>query len=131
MGFEGEIIVGPTQDNVTLVAIKSKDSKYLIGRNGDVLADMQMLINKIAKKQGVESFLDIDVNDYKKEKSQYLKGLAKHYAEQVIASGKEKEVDGFSAYERRVIHTELKKYSGVISESRGEKPNRILVVKPA
>jgi len=132
MGFDGAVNVEAAPENVFLVKIQSADSKLLIGKNGEVLGDFQAILNKMTKRKGIEdAYIDLDVNGYKEEKSQFLKGLAKHYAQQVMASGQVKEVDGFSAYERRVIHTELKKYAGVVSESKGDPPNRILIVKPA
>lgn len=132
MGFNGEITVEAGPENVFFVTIQSQDSKLLIGKNGEVLGDFQAILNKLTKRRNIEdAYIDLDVNGYKAEKAQFLKGLAKHYAQQVMSSGQSKEVDGFSAYERRVIHTELKKYAGVVSESKGDPPNRILVVKPS
>lgn len=131
MGFSGQVEVEAGQEDALFVKIQSPDSKFLIGRNGEVLMDMQALLNKLIRRKTTENiFVDLDVNEYKAQKAQFLRGLAKHYAQQVLNNGKIKEVDGFSAYERKVIHTELKKYSGIASESKGEEPRRILVIKP-
>ncbi|MFA5166508.1 MAG: R3H domain-containing nucleic acid-binding protein [Candidatus Paceibacterota bacterium] len=131
MGFIGEVNVELGPEENAFVKVQSPDSKFLIGRNGEVLMDLQALLNKVARRRTTENiFIDLDVNDYKGQKAQFLKGLAKHYAQQVLGSGLTKEVDGFSAYERKVIHTELKKFAGVASESKGEEPRRILVIKP-
>jgi spoIIIJ-associated protein len=131
MGFSGQVEVEAGQEEALFVKIQSPDSKFLIGRNGEVLMDMQALLNKLVRRKTTENiFIDLDVNEYKAQKAQFLKGLAKHYAQQVLNNGRAKEVDGFSAYERKVIHTELKKFAGIASESKGEEPRRVLVIKP-
>jgi spoIIIJ-associated protein len=43
---------------------------------------------------------------------------------------KEKELRSMSAYERRIIHMELKERSDVKTESIGQDPDRRIIIKP-
>jgi len=75
-------------------------------------------------------YIDLDVNDYKKKKSEYLRELARDTANDVVLTKKEKMLEPMPAYERRVIHLELAGRTDVASESVGQEPERRVVIKP-
>jgi spoIIIJ-associated protein len=108
-----------------------KEPQVLIGERGQTLLDLQHLLSAMLRKK-IESkfFLDLDINDYKKKKMEYLKELARSTADEVALTKKEKALPAMPAYERRIIHMELAGRGNVTTESIGEDPDRRLVIKP-
>ena len=112
--------------------LKSEEPKILIGRNGNTLSKIQHLLKLILKKNKMleNFFLDIDVNDYKERKSEYLREIAREAADRVALIKKEKILEPMLAYERRIIHLELAQRPDVVTESVGREPERRVVIKP-
>lgn len=111
--------------------IKTDDPQILIGEKGQTLMETQRLLRMILNRAIKKNFyLNLDINDYKKKKIEYLKDLARDLADEVGLTKKEKILSPMSSYERRVIHLELANRQDVITESEGEGPNRRLVIKP-
>ncbi len=66
------------KDNVVSFELKTETPEILIGRNGQVLINTQYLLSKIIYKQiGEKIFVDFDINQYKKKKTDYLKEMTK------------------------------------------------------
>ncbi len=131
MSFNVEIEQININDQVISVSVKTDMPQILIGENGQTLLEIQRLLKLILKKQVSDQFyLDIDINNYKKQKKEYLKEMAKAAADEVGLFKKEKELLPMPAFERRIIHTELSERNDVVSESIGEGKDRRVVIKP-
>ncbi len=133
MGFEVEIEIKPPQDLAIPVELKTLDPQILIGKNGATLFEIQHLLKAILKRQIAPEktfYIDLDVNNYKKKKVEYLKELARSTADEVSLSRKEMVLIPMSAYERRIIHLELADRSDVATESVGREPERKVVIRP-
>jgi spoIIIJ-associated protein len=119
------------KEETVFIDIRVREPQVLIGEKGQTLLDLQHLLSAMLRKK-IESrfFLDLDVNDYKKKKMEYLKELAKSFADEVALSRKEKILPAMPAYERRIIHMELAARGNVTTESVGKEPDRRLVIKP-
>ncbi len=112
--------------------IEAESPQLLIGENGQTLSEIQHLLRLILRKKiGSDIRFDLDVNDYKKKKISYLEELAKSAADEVILTGKEKELSPMPASERRIIHLALSQRQDIVTESRGEGQERRVVIKPA
>jgi len=120
------------KEGVLNIDLKSEEARLLIGQNGQTLADLQHLLAKIIKKTLKEEiFLDLDIEDYKKRKIDYLKDVARTTADEVALSKKEKLLPPLSAFDRRIVHMELANRIDIKTESVGEDPERRIVIKPA
>jgi len=129
--FEVEVDVLPERDQTIPINLKTEEPQILIGEGGQTLLEIQHLLKAILKRQIPESFyIDLDINDYKKKKNEYLKEMARSAADEVALTKKEKTLAAMPAYERRIIHLELANRSDVVSESVGEEPDRKVVIKP-
>lgn len=129
--FPVEIEFLDEKEGTLPINLKTEEPQILIGEGGETLIEIQHLLKAILRKMIKEPFyLDIDINDYKKKKTAYLKEIARSLADEVALTKKEKELDPMPAYERRIIHMELANRSDVETESRGEEPGRRIVVKP-
>ena len=85
----------------------------------------------ILKKKITDPFyINLDINDYKKKKEEYLKELARSAAEEVALTKREKILGSMLAYERRIIHMELSNRENIETESIGEEPERRVIIKP-
>jgi len=131
MGVSGKIKVELISENTVSLNLETDEPQILIGKEGQTLSEIQRLLLRILRKQIKEMFfIDLDVNDYKKKKFDYLKELAKQLADEVVLTKKEKILSPMPSYERRVIHLEISKREDVKSESTGEEPERRIVIKP-
>ena len=72
----------------------------------------------------------LDINSYRKEKSQTLIDQANEAAEQALREGRPIMMRSMTPYERRIVHLELSKNGRVVTESMGEGDERKVVVKP-
>ena len=120
------------KDNSYSVLIETVEPQFLIGRGGRTLADLQNLLGRIIRKRLEEPvFINIDINQYKENKTRHLKETARETADQVAISQEARELPPMGSFERRVIHLALAERQDVITESRGIAEERRVVVKPA
>jgi len=120
------------KDNVVSFEIETETPEILIGKEGKVLSNTQYLLSKILNKQiGEKIFVDFDVNQYKKKKTNYLKEMAKNAADEVSLTGREKVLPSMTPFERRIIHLTLSERKDIKTESEGQEPERRVVIKLA
>jgi len=129
--FEVEIEFLPQKDETVPINLKTDDPQILIGEEGQTLVELQHLLKVILKRKILELFyIDLDINDYKKKKIEYLKELARSIADEVVLTKKEKQLAPMPAYARRIIHLELADRQDVTTESFGQGPERKVIIKP-
>jgi len=123
--------VGEENRDIINLDIKVEEPQILIGQGGQTLFEIQRLLrNVISKNLGKVFYLNLDINDYKKQKIDYLKDLVKDLADEVALNKKEKVLSPMSSYERRVVHAELSQRTDVTTESQGDGIDRHIVIKP-
>ncbi len=135
LNLEGSFEVEEKPEFVS-VMVETDDAGRLIGKNGDTLSALQLLVNQILSKQIQRTETEfkrviIDISNWRKNKEDDLAQKAKNMAEQVIAENKPMELEPMPAWQRRVIHLAIEGIKGVTSESQGEGVDRHLVIKPA
>lgn len=127
--FNIEVEISKPQDQTIPIGLKTDEPKFLIGQNGQTLAEIQRLLKAILRRRISEQFyIDLDINDYKKKKNQYLKEMANSLADEVVLGKKEKALAPMPAYERRIIHLALSTREDVKTQSVGEEPERKVVI---
>jgi len=130
-GFEVTIEFLSPIDQTFPINVKTDEPQILIGEKGQTLAELQHLLKAILKRKIEEPFfLDLDINNYKKKKNEYLKELARSVADEGALNKREKILSPMPAYERRIIHLELAERKDIITESVGQEPERKVVIKP-
>lgn len=129
--FHIEIEILPQKDSALSVSLKAEEPQILIGDQGQTLLEIQHLLRAILRKKIEETFfVDLDINGYKKKKSEYLEESARSAADEVALTKNEKNLPPMPAYERRVIHLALANRSDVVTESVGQEPERRITIKP-
>ncbi len=128
--FPVEIIFLNQEDQIILINLKTDSPQILIGEGGQTLNEIQHLLRIILRRKINEPFyIDLDINDYKKKKNQYLKELAFSLADDVVLTKKEKILAPMPAYERRIIHLTLAERQDVTTESIGQGQERRIVIR--
>ena len=108
-----------------------EDMSLLIGRHGQTLDALQEL-----SRQVVGHRLDqrikvlVDVEDYRKRRAERIVERAQAAAEAALDSRSEQELEPMDALERKIAHDAVAEIEGVSTESRGEDPDRFVVVLP-
>ncbi len=105
----------------------------LLGEKGEGIDAIQYLANSLinlktdnTEQQGIT----VELNGYRLQRLQQLKSLTEDIAQKVRQTGQEIEMTALSSTERRQIHSFFKDVQDIATESRGQEPNRRLVVKP-
>ncbi len=130
LGIKDPFEIEETDEAVNVV-INSDDPGLIIGHHGDTLDSIQLVLSlMVAKKLGEFKRVNVEVGDYKKNRSDYLKNLASDSKEKAISEGKEIYLPNLKPWERREVHMHLADDPEVISESVGEGKERTLVIKP-
>lgn len=130
MGFDIEVNLS-SQNDTLAINLKSEEPQVLIGEGGRILADLQKILKAILSRILKRSFyIDLDINDYKKKKGQYLREMARKTADEVALNKKEKILPVMSSYERRIIHLELAERKDITTQSIGQEPERRIVIRP-
>jgi spoIIIJ-associated protein len=106
--------------------------KLLIGEKGENIDAIQYLANtllNIGVLSEEQTSFTIELNGYRVRRRAELQSLAEKVAQQVRQTGKEVEMKSLSSAERRQVHTFLKKSEDLETESKGQEPDRRLVVR--
>ena len=131
-GLDIEAEIMAPEGRVVFIKTRTDEPKVLIGQNGKTLAEIQRLLRAVLRKRIPEEFyINLDINNYKIKKAEYLKETARDLADEVALNKEEKKMDPMSAYERRIVHVELSERQDIITRSVGQEPERYIVIWPA
>jgi len=108
LGFEAAVEEHPMDDGV-LLDVKTDDAGRLIGRQGQTLADLQYITNRLLFQQDANSpKVMVDVGGYRAQAREALVKRAKEAADKVRRWGDAVELEPLNAFDRRVVHQALK-----------------------
>ncbi len=117
LGFDATVEEIITEDGVVL-DVKTEDPGRLIGRQGQTLADMQYLTNRLLHKQDLTApKVTVDVGGYRSQARDALIKKAQEAAEKVRRWGDVVELEPLNAFDRRVVHQALKNDPDIITQS--------------
>jgi len=108
------------------------DLALLIGKHGQTLDAIQELARHVVGRRLDERIrVLVDVEDYRKRRAARLEERAHEAADRALETGQEQELEPMDALERKIVHDAVAAIDGVESGSRGEEPNRFVVINPA
>lgn len=117
LGFTATVEEHAMEDGI-LLDVKTEDSGRLIGRQGQTLADLQYIANRLLFQQDPASpKIMVDVGGYRAQARDALVKKAKDAAEKVRRWGDVVELEPMTAFDRRIIHQALKDDPGVETTS--------------
>ena len=116
-------------ENLVEIKISGENSSKLIGYRGDIINALQTVLSAIANKNTKERVrISLDICEYKEKRENTLKELARKLEKTVIRTKRKVVLEPMTAYERKILHTELQNSKAVTTYSIGEEPHRKLVV---
>ncbi len=108
LGFQAAVEEHKLEDGL-LLDVKTEDAGRLIGRQGQTLADLQYITNRLLFQQDPSSpKAMVDVGGYRAQAREALVKKAKDAAEKVRRWGDAVELEPLNAFDRRVVHHALK-----------------------
>ncbi|MFD2672212.1 RNA-binding cell elongation regulator Jag/EloR [Marinicrinis sediminis] len=117
------------RDGQTVLHMHGPELGILIGRRGHTLDSVQYLVNIVANRYSDKHLrIVVDAEHFRQRRVKTLEELSKRLAQKVIRSGKEVMLEPMNALERRIIHTQLQEHDQVKTFSKGEEPNRRVVI---
>ncbi len=111
--------------------LTSEQIQILIGSQGITIDAIQYLANTILnldQDQQQQASYTVELDGYRARRQAELQAIAAEAAEQVRKTGQEFELKSLSSAERRQVHTLLKDCEDLKTQSRGQEPDRRLVV---
>jgi spoIIIJ-associated protein len=128
MHIEASIESDETQDGVRM-NVSGKELGILIGRRGQTLDSLQYLTNIVANRYSTSHVrIVLDAESFRDRRKQTLEELSDRLAKRVIRTRKEVVLEPMSPQERKVIHSQLQNHPNVKTYSKGEDPNRRVVI---
>ncbi len=133
IGLNAEAELYSCEDGTRRIAIVGEDASALIGHHGDTLDALQYLANlasarKNSKGERDKSRVTIDIEGYRKKREETLRALARRMAAKALRNKRSVMLEPMSAYERRIIHSEIQGIEGVSTNSVGSDNNRKIVI---
>ena len=133
IGLDATAELYSCDDGTRRITIKGNDASALIGHHGDTLDALQYLANlasarKNANGERDKSRVTIDIEGYRAKREDTLRALARRMAAKALRNKRSVMLEPMSAYERRIIHSEIQGIEGVSTNSIGSDNNRKIVI---
>lgn len=120
-----------TNDRHLRFHIEGGNSSILIGKRGQTLEAMQLILDKAVRRlNGHALRLQVDVEGYLAKKKAGLVRTAQQLAQKVTTKGSPATAGYLNAQDRRIVHLALKNDPNVRTQSVGEGPFRKLMIYP-
>ena len=111
------------------VELKGPEMGVLIGKRGQTLDALQLLVNNTVHKNfEVYYKVKLDTENYRIRRKETLENLAKNISFKVKRTKRPVSLEPMNPFERRVIHSALQGDRYVTTHSEGEEPFRHVVV---
>ncbi len=133
IGLNAEASLFSCEDGTRRINITGEDASTLIGHHGDTLDALQYLANLASARKNIngerdKSRVTIDIEGYRAKREETLRALARRMAAKALRNNRSVMLEPMSAYERRIIHSEVQNIEGVSTNSVGSDNNRKIVI---
>ncbi len=133
IGLNAEASLYSCEDGTRRIIIAGDDASTLIGHHGDTLDALQYLANLASARKNIngerdKSRVTIDIEGYRAKREETLRALARRMAQKALRNKRSVMLEPMSAYERRIIHSEVQNIEGVSTNSIGSDNNRKIVI---
>jgi spoIIIJ-associated protein len=128
--FGANITVSSTyDDDVIQLSVPSNElNSLLIGRNAETLRSLQYTVSTVLRNKNADiTRVNIDIADYKKQRSERIAKQAREWVEDVRTTGNPRIINMNAAY-RRIVHQVASEYSDIRTFSEGEGLDRKLTI---
>lgn len=115
---------------VRLNIVSEKDSRVLIGPQGEHLQALNSVFKRIVEADEESSYI-VDVNNYQKKRIDELRDMTKIIAARAKHFGKNTPLPTMSPYERMIVHAAAQTIDGIKTRSEGMGKERYVVIIPS
>lgn len=130
MQIQSEVNVKAEEPDHYQVMLDTAESGLLIGRHGETLNSLQLLLGVILyKKIGTWVHIVLDVGDYRRMREESIKDMVTRIITEVESTGQPVTLPYLTPLERRIVHLMLTGHEHVMSESTGEGKDRRVTVR--
>lgn len=113
LGFVVRIEIDTSQAEPCLQVFTEED-RYLLGRDGERLDDIQYLVNRLLlEKDESAPRVRVDINHFRSMSEDRLIEEAESLARRVISSGRPLKMEPMNSYHRRIVHNHFKDHPKV------------------
>jgi spoIIIJ-associated protein len=128
MNISASVQVKPDKEQ-TLIELSGSELGILIGKRGQTLDALQYLVGIVANRYS-QTFVRIalDAEQFRERRRKTLEELAQKLATRVLRSRKDVVLEPMTSQERKTIHTVLQNHPHVKTFSKGDEPNRRIVI---
>ncbi len=132
MNFPAEVAVSETPEQIVLTMSSTEPLGVLIGRNGQTLNAIELLVKTITqhKLHYFHRHLLVDAEGYRQRQTARLEEIAREAAARMQESGEAVALEPMNARDRRTVHMVIAEIDSAASYSVGDEPYRHLVICP-
>lgn len=131
MGVEGVTMTVEEGEESATITLNGEHLGILIGHHGETLDALQHLTTLVCNRLDGKYFrVTLDCGQYRDKRQKTLKDLAKRTSIKVARTGRSQMLEPMNPYERRIVHSVVTEMEGVTSKSKGEDPNRRVIILP-
>jgi spoIIIJ-associated protein len=132
MGFEATVTASALEDHVDVAANVTSNEELLTGKKGEVRQALQHILNRMLNRgEGSRYHLQLEVNEFWKNREDELRELALRLAEEALEGNTEAVTEYLNAQERRIVHVALKEDTRVKTYALGTGLIKRVAVAPA
>lgn len=119
LGYLGFVVqIEETQDEGPTLQILTEEPDALIGRRGEVLDDIQYLVNRILQRRDPKApRIRVDVEYFRTMREDKMLDQVREQAERVRATGHPVVLNPMNSYYRRLVHNLFINDPQIVSES--------------
>jgi len=133
IGLDASVELYACEDGTRRITVVGNQASLLIGHHGETLDALQYLANlasarKNANGERDKSRVTVDIEGYRAKRERTLRELARRMAAKALRNKRSVMLEPMSAYERRIIHSEVQGIEGVSTNSVGADNNRKIVI---
>lgn len=113
----------------TLLNLSGPELGILIGRRGQTLDSLQYLVNIVANRYADNHVrIILDAERFRERRRKTLEDLSNRLANRVMRTKKDVVLEPMSPADRKIIHSQLQNHPSVRTYSKGDEPNRRVVI---
>lgn len=120
MGLELQVSTKAGDGGIDL-QLDGPDQKMLMAKDAELLSSIQFLLNRMSRRAWPDiGRIHVCCDGQTRPRDDELINMARKVAKQVSKTGKTRKLRPMNAYERRLVHLEVREYSGLTSSSDGK-----------
>ncbi len=129
LGLENINLTVTKEERGAKITVEADRLGLIIGKHGETLDALQYLTSLACNRvEGDYYRISVDGGNYREKREKALQELARKISDKVKRTGRSQTLEPMNPFERRIIHAAVTDIEGVSSKSKGEEPNRRVVI---